>query len=306
MAAPTIRESVAPVTNLVGTTTAATQIGDFVFVCSWERAGAGVPTFTLQSGFTLVRSVSHDDSNTDGRLAVAYTKATSGGAQTYQAFTTSGTAANCWTGLVVITGGTCDDHSPVWSTNAVVTTGTGAPNPGQANLKAQWDFLVCTVAAWHLSSAATVTVSPPSGYAEAWEIAGSQTSELSLASKAVTGAGSDDPGAYTDNVTPNGSCSITFAVVMPAGDSKPRGIGSAFISNSATSVAMTVDPTPGNTGAGTGRVAAAPWASASSSSPETTAAPSTRAYPTRRETPTSPTRTGPRLPAAWCGSSHPC
>lgn len=211
MAAPSIRGSTAPIAGGAATSPAGTQIGDCVIVITWERAGAGVPTHTLQGGFSEIRSHSHDDGSTDGRLSVAFAIATAAGAQSYQAYTTSTGTPAWWTGLVVLAVGTFN-ATPHDATNSVTQTNNAVPNPAQVTgLDSARAYLVLAIAAWHLGSAATVAVTPPANYNEEWEMAGSNTGELSMASRSISGATSEDPGTFGDDVAPNGTCAITIA-----------------------------------------------------------------------------------------------
>ncbi len=204
----TIRSSTVATATNAPTSGAGTIIGDCVLVFHWTRGTAGVPTHTIQSGFTEVRSHSHDDGSTDGRLSVAYKIATVAGAQTYGAYTSSVGTDYC--GLVVLTKATYG-AAGIGDTSASSTlTTNGVPNPPSIVTPVA-DCLVFAIAAWHIS-AATVTVTEPSGYLEAWEMAGSQDSELSVATKTVATATTEDPGAFGDDVTPSGSVSMTFAV----------------------------------------------------------------------------------------------
>ncbi len=100
--APSIRGSTAPVAGGTTTSPAGTEIGDCVIVFHWERAGAGIPTFTLDSGngYIEIRNHSHNDGSTDGRLAVGYKIATAAGAQSYQAYTTSTGSPVWWAGCL--------------------------------------------------------------------------------------------------------------------------------------------------------------------------------------------------------------
>lgn len=212
MAAPSIRGATAPVNGLSTTSPAGTQVGDLVVVITGERAGAGIPTHTIDGAYTAIREHSHNDGSTDGRGTVAYTVATSSGAQSYQAVSsTSGSSANCWTGCIVFSVDTYDVTTI--PANSATQTNTAVPNPPSlTNLTG--DFVVCAVAFWHLGSALSLSATPPTNYAEQWEIAGSQNVDLSLATRALTGlsAATEDPGTFGDNQTPNGTFSITFAI----------------------------------------------------------------------------------------------
>src|SRR5690242_19048213 len=129
MAAPTIRGVTTDAAGGAATSPAGTQVGDLVIVVTWERAGAGVPTHTLQggNGFVEIRSHSHDDSSTDGRLSIAYKVATASGAQSYQAYTTSTGSPTWWTGLLVLQTGTYSTTGI--ASNSATNTGTQPPNP---------------------------------------------------------------------------------------------------------------------------------------------------------------------------------
>lgn len=216
MAAPSIRGSTAPVSGLSTTSPAGTQVGDLVVCITWERAGAGSPTHTCQtgSGFVEIRTHAHDDGSTDGRLSCAYKVATSSGANAYAAYTTSG-AGTVYTGCIVITADTYEVVTLPKSNSDSGTT-NAAPNPPSIT-SMTGDWLVLAIAGWHLGSAATVAVTNPSNYTETWEIAGSTDVELSLATRALTSLSNatEDPGAFTDDVAPNGTARMTVGIRAP-------------------------------------------------------------------------------------------
>lgn len=217
MAAPTIRGSTAPVSGLSTTSPGGTTAGDLVVCITWERSGAGSPTHTVQtgSGFVEIRSHAHDDGSTDGRLSCAYKIAGSSGANSYQAYTTSG-SGTVYTGCIVLTAGTYTvtvlppSNSDSGTTNAV-------PNPPSvAGLTG--DYLMLAIAGWHLGSAVAVAAtSPAGGYSETWEIAGSPDVELSLATKdaLLLVNATEDPGTFNDDVAPNGTARMTVAIRSP-------------------------------------------------------------------------------------------
>lgn len=211
MATPTIHSTTTPAAGLAATSNANTAIGDLVVVFTWERAGAGVPTHTLQSGFTEIWSQGHNDGSTDGRLSVAYKVATASGAQSYQAYT-SDNGTETWTGLLVIDAGTYGLPIPA---TGVTSTGTGAPNPPQlTGLNVAKDYLICAISAWHLSASQTLTPTHAT-YTLQTHVAGAATGDVAVATLGVTGVTSEDPGAYGDNQTPNGTSSITLAIPNP-------------------------------------------------------------------------------------------
>ena len=181
----------------------------------WTRGGAGVPAHTLQSGngFVEIRSHSHNDGSTDGRLSLAYKIATSGGATTYNAYTSD--TGTDYAGIVVLTRYTFDPITIGDVQTSVTQTTNAVPNPGSIVTPVA-DCVVMVIAAWHLGSAATVAVGQPTGYAEVWEMAGSNDVELSVGTITVASATTEDPGAMTDDVAPNGTATITVAF-RPAG-----------------------------------------------------------------------------------------
>lgn len=232
MAAPVIRGSTAPAATTSPTSPATTSAGDLVIVVTWTRGGAGVPTHTLQSGFTEIRNHSHDDGSTDGRLSAACIEAVTPGATSYQAYTSSG--SDVWSGIIVLEGGTFNDDLLLVDdvTNSVTQTNNAVPNPGSVVTPVA-DCLVIVVAAWYLASAVDVTAGVPTGYAETWEVAGSQTSELCMGTKTVPTATTEDPAAFSDNVAPSGTCSLTFAIqpgvsAQPITDAGAIATGEAF------------------------------------------------------------------------------
>jgi hypothetical protein len=214
-----IRGSTAPTQTDSPTSPGGTQVGDLVIVYTWTPGTTGVPTHTRQTGFTPLGNIDHDDGSTDGRATAAYKIATSSGANTYNAFTSSGTP---WSGLIVIKAGEFDPTSieKLWRTSAVASvssTGTGASNPASVTLTAGYHaHLVLAAVFYHLASSATVAITPPTNYTEEWEVAGSAATEMELSTRLLVGrAGqSEDPGAVTDDVTPNGTCSITIAIPL--------------------------------------------------------------------------------------------
>jgi hypothetical protein len=210
MAAPIVRGRTAPVAGGAATSPASTAVGDMVIVFTWERAGAGVPTHTLQSTFVEIRTHSHDDGSTDGRLSVAYKIATSAGATSYQAYTSSTGTPAWWTGIVVLTTGTFDTASI--ASNSVTSTTNAVPNPPSVTLGATKDWLVLAIGAWHHGSAATITPTAPTNYANLIEVAGSSNGDLGIADRSLTAAASEDPAAFGDNIAPNGTVAMTIGI----------------------------------------------------------------------------------------------
>lgn len=211
----TVRSSTAATATNSPTSPSDVVVGDLVLVIHWTRGGAGVPTHTLQGGFTEIRSHSHNDGSTDGRLSLAYKIATSSGATAYHAYTSD--TGTDYAGIVVVTKDTYDPRVGKIGdvSNSVTQTTNALIDPGSIVTPVA-DCMVLAIAAWHLSAAAVVTVTPPTGYTEIWEMAGSLDSELSVARKTVATATTEDPGTFGDDVAPNGSASITVAF-RPAG-----------------------------------------------------------------------------------------
>ena len=214
MSAPAIRGTTAPVAGGSTTSPAGTQVGDLVIVVTWERNGAGSATHTLQSGFTNIWTpFAHDDGSTDGAFSCAYKVASSSGANAYQAYTSS-SGTEWWTGCIVLKAGTFNEAA-IAVGNPTTGTTNAAPDPPAVTLTGDTDYLAMAIAAWHLSASATVTVTPPTNYTAGFDIAGAATGELALAwRKVLGGVTTQDPGAFADDVTPNGTARATIAVPM--------------------------------------------------------------------------------------------
>lgn len=217
MAAPTVRSRTTPAAGLSATSGAGTAIGDMVICFTWERAGAGVPTHTLQANFVEIISKDHNDGSTDGRLSIAYKIATASGANSYQAYTSS-VGTETWTGLVVVTvatfAATATNKGPTASA-AVTTTTNAAPDPPDLTLGATRDWLVLVVGAWHHSASATITPTAPTNYANLIEVAGASTGDIGIADRSLTAPASENPGAFGDNIAPNGASAATIGIASP-------------------------------------------------------------------------------------------
>lgn len=101
-----------------------------------------------------------------------------------------------------------------WTSNSLTATGTGVPNPPSvASLTG--DFRVDAIAAWHVTTAGTTATTPPTNYVDEMEnAAGSHVTHLSVTTRALTALSNatEDPGAFGDNVTPNGTVAMTIAI----------------------------------------------------------------------------------------------
>lgn len=216
---PVRRGFTAPAVNANGAATspASTQVGDLVMIGVWSQ-GTAIPTHAIQGGgatYQEIRSHSHNDGTTDGRLSLAVIVATSGGAVSYQPYAVSGaTAGQTIAGIVVLEAATYDAVLANWIHNSVTQTTNAVPNPASvAGLTG--DFQVQAWAAWHVTTAASTATTPPANYTEVTEgPSGSHVTHMSIAARDLAGlsAATEDPGAFGDNVTPNGTASITVAI----------------------------------------------------------------------------------------------
>lgn len=238
MSAPTIRNSTAATATNAPTSPSDTAIGDLVVVVHLTRTSgdATIPTHTLQSGFTSIDTATYTEVSA-GRLSAAYKVATAAGANAYNAFTSN--IGSDFAGLVVITAGTfnattiADVHAQTSSTSA------NPPDPPSI-VTPEAHCLVLAVGGWLISPSSVVAVTPPSTYAEVWEMAGSLSVELSVASLDVAAAGTENPGAFGDD-TSNvpGTLSLTIAL-RPVGST-----GIAAATASATAVGRSAARAPG-------------------------------------------------------------
>lgn len=214
MAAPTIRGFTNSVLSDTGTVTspAGTQVGDLVLCFVWSQ-GTNAPTapaHSVQAGFTEVRSHSHNDGTTDGRLSIAGKVATVAGANSYQAYSISGaTAGQTCAAIVVITTGTYETNWPIgsWFQGTVTGTGTTAPDPPAINAL-NGDFLSLAIGAWHVTTAAATTTTAPTSWTEQVDgPTGTHVTHLAVASRSYTAQTNVavNPGVFVDNVTPNGT-----------------------------------------------------------------------------------------------------
>jgi hypothetical protein len=221
----------APVSGVSATSDASTNVGDLVVVTTWSAMNNGVPTHTLQTGFTQIVSNSLDDTGaTDGRLSVAYKVATAAGAQAYSAYTSNGT--NNVTGINVLRAGTYD-LSNIVSAGAT-TNNTVAPDPPAITLNGS--MTVLAIAGWNLTASSTVAVgAPANGFAKQYEVAGASTTELGAAVGTAA-----NPGGFTDdtgNVT--GTVSVTIGIGANSGDSVWVGLNAGNTAGAANATQVT-------------------------------------------------------------------
>ena len=225
----TVGAPTAPVSGVSATSNGATVVGDLVVVTTWSAINNGIPTHTLQTGFTEIISTSVNDGSLDGRLSVAYKVATAAGAQPYQAYVSNG--ANNVTGLTVLRAGTYDLNNIV-SAGATTTT-NAAPNPPGITLNGA--MTVLAVGGWNLTASTTVAVGAPSnGFTEQFEVGGASTTELSVAVGSAA-----NPGGFTDdtgNVT--GAVAITIGIGANAGNSVFVGLNPGATAGAANATAI--------------------------------------------------------------------
>lgn len=215
MAAPSIRGVTAPVISSgAATSPSSTAVGDLVLIFVWSQGNAVIPDHAIQATFTEIRTHAHNDGSTDGRLSVAYKIAESPSATSYTPYTiTNATANQTSIGIVVLTAGTYDVSTLPTSNSATLTT-TGTPNPPSITALTG-DFRVFALAGWHVTTAAAVAATTMANYTiETQNASASHVTHLAIASRALTSLSNatEDPGAFGDNVTPNGSASMTFAI----------------------------------------------------------------------------------------------
>ena len=194
----------APIAGTTATSDASTAVGDLVIAITWTADGSPEPDHTLETGWTEILSQSNDDGSRDTRLSVAYRVVTTAGAVAYTAYTSSVSTGN-YTGLIVLKAGRYDLGNAILS-DADTWDDNTAPNPPDAGSFGGNPYVVLAIGGWHMGSATTVSVSAPTNFAEAWEVAGSNVGELSVAL-----GSSDDPGRFGDGNV--GNTSATAATV---------------------------------------------------------------------------------------------
>lgn len=216
MAAPVVKNFTQAVLSDTGTVSSPsdTSIGDLVVCFVWSQFTTTATTHTIQSGYTLVRTHSHNDSTTCGRLSVATKVATAAGVQSYVPFAiASATAGQTCAAILTVTG--ADTTAPgSWIQNSLTDTSNAAPNPPSVTTL-NGDALVLAIGAWHVTTAAATTTTQGANYVEKIDgPTGTHVTHLAVASRALTGLSSstEDPAIFTDNVTPNGSVSMTIAI----------------------------------------------------------------------------------------------
>jgi hypothetical protein len=235
MAAPVVKNFTQAVLSDTGTVSSPsdTSIGDLVVCFVWSQFTTTATTHTIQSGFTEIRTHSHNDGTTCGRLSVACKAATLAGAQNYQAYAiANATAGQTCAGILTITG--ADTTSPAsWIQGSITNTGNQAPDP-PALAALSGDALVLAIGAWQITTAGATTTTQGVNYTEQIDgPAGTHLTHLAVASRQLTSLSNttEDPAIFTDNVTPNGTVAMTIALpyVPPPNFVNTRGRRSSII-----------------------------------------------------------------------------
>lgn len=221
MSAPVLRAASAPViTTGALTAPASTQVGDLVVCYLWSQ-GTNIPTHALQAGFFQWLSHSHDDGTTDARFSIAVKRATVAGAQSYTPYGVSGATASQTCGMIrVYQAGTwldtLDSALTGLAVNSATSTNNAVPNPPSvAGLTG--DYLVEAIGCWHVTTAGSTSATAMASYAiqaNCQGPAGSHVTHLAVADRTLTGlsGATEDPAAFGDNVTPNGTVAATLAI----------------------------------------------------------------------------------------------
>lgn len=222
MAAPVVKNTtqVALAGALNLTSPADTAVGDLVICFCWAQ-GTVVPSMTTNNGISAIRKQQDSDGTTSGNLSIGCRVASVAGAQTYQAFVpTNGTAGQICGGIITVTGADTYALQPEsWLQNGVTDTTATAPNPPSVT-PLTGDYLVLTGAAWHVTTAAATSATVMANYTLRLNgPTGTHVTHVAAASREMTGlsAATEDPATWVDNVTPNGSAAITFAVPAATG-----------------------------------------------------------------------------------------
>lgn len=214
MTSPTYRSTTAP-TVFSGTTTpsvdqpADSQIDDLLlFVMISNKTAAQT---SVNANYTEIQE--QDVSSLS--VVAAWRKAAAAGTQTHQPWTLS-SAGGGFVHCINITKDTFDPTTPIAGSAKATVASSAPPDPPNVGGLSSKDYLAVAVGMWFLSAGADVNITPPTGYTEIAEVAGSSTSHLSTAYKAFTGT-AEDPGAFGDDtaiVTNTGAITIIVAPVL--------------------------------------------------------------------------------------------
>jgi len=216
---PTLQQGthVAPTQTL--SPQATVNAGDLVIAITYSVSQGGSPTHTEVNGFTRVVSRSQDEGsggNPDSRLTIAFLVATTTGTQTFTAFTAS--SSTSYTGLIILPAGSFDTNGI--GAQATTTNTDGANiDPPTSNAFTR-STAVFAVGAWNFNftnGAQDRTITPPTGFAELWEVTGTQTADLSVAVTSSTAphTGTINPATFGDsNATHSSGIAMTLNVPL--------------------------------------------------------------------------------------------
>jgi formylglycine-generating enzyme required for sulfatase activity len=206
------RTNTAPVGGTSATSNAATQANDLVIVFTYSTRN-GTPSHTLQGGYTQIFTRSVDDGSNDSRLSVAWRLAPSAGAQAYQAYEAQ-TGSTSLTGLLVLRAGTFNT-SFIQGLTSADANGGNFPNP--PTITPAVPSLIITTSGFHINNAADMQITPPTGWTEQFEAAGTVAPELQTA--AALSSRTIDPPVTAMNFATNNTTSGTIAIGLDRGAS---------------------------------------------------------------------------------------
>ncbi len=236
-----IRGSTTATTTLAPTAPATTAVGDLVVVSTWSFVtNGGVPTHTLQSGFTQILTQVLDDGNADARMSIAFRVATVAGAQTYQAYTSgSGTS---FTGLVVIRAGSFD--TAIVSNSVASGNNNEGPNPPAVTTTAP--SLILGYGGWHFNGSTGNPNTNTGSLIEVWETTGNNsTTEFSVGRTFANANVSVNPSGFSNVNNTSGNVGATIAIPL---------------SDRSVYVGLTQGTTAGNASSVVGASQASQWA----------------------------------------------
>lgn len=207
---PVVRNSVAPVAT--PSTPADTEVGDLIIAFAFDK-GLALGS-EVSSGWTHLFGADPADPRfvldlfLDDGVYAACKVATVAGVAVQTPFV----AAPTHIGLLIIKAGTFDTAVLGDSSYSLAEVATSAaPDPPALAIPVE-NCLLLAVAYWDVTGAVTATIGAPGGYTKAFDIAGSVAHEFSVAYKASTTVTVENPGAFTDNITPNSTVALLIAL----------------------------------------------------------------------------------------------
>jgi hypothetical protein len=218
MAAPSIRNSITPVSGASVNSSSDVVIGDLLIcVTATGTTATGIPTHTTQSGWTLwgTGTQTVDDGANDGRLSVYYKVALAAGTQACQGASVSGGGGTVtsYTGLIYLAAGSYTLNDLKFAANTLTTNGQPNP-PSITGLTGDW--LTMVIGQWVFGASSTSNITAPTNYTERWE-APTTFIDLSLATRAQTALSNatEDPGNFGDDSAPACTIAITLGIRGP-------------------------------------------------------------------------------------------